>query len=584
MNLNLLTIDALSATAAQPVRTGPARKAGKADGLDNADSQLAFGGVEGPAGGKRGESVLTTASARGADKSKSYNITTNTQETGQKPLNRGFKNILKRRLVSDESSDESGDGKVAAKPQNLVTSDKTGQALTAFQGAIAVSAKQKQSVTDGKATLNQPTQAVPGALTKAGNLSSAAGGNTGGVQRSVLQQTQVVSNTAQNQAGDSQAIPSTAAQTTGAQQEQRQTRGNSAAASPRLVDNTIKMNVPANTTGSGKPVKSANQNNRSGDTQLVDATGRSGVGQSKTQFAALSAVTVSDSRDVRQVESAAAKGRTGGDVTSSDHIKDKLGGGRQKGSLDLSKPVAGSRQDTGRLNEKLNIENIDLVSAKNSTPKSESGDGASQTLGGQTSALDASQAAAGSRSAVTDQSAATAADGSTSDTAAAIREQIYQSIQASIQQGNSQITIRLHPPELGRVSVKFSQLGNELTGLLEVTNSQTRAEIRQAIPEIIRSLEESGISVKHIDVTLSDSPRQPAQGSFRDNSSGDLWQQFGNQGSQNSGQNQPSHDSFVTPAYSGNVTAVGNDASLSRNQSSPPDSSDGSDNLLDVLI
>jgi hypothetical protein len=392
-------------------------------------------------------------------------------------------------------------------------------------------------------------------------------------------------------------VPSTTAQTTGVQQGQRridseleappntdtgQTRGNSAVVSPRSVDNTVKMNVSANPqqAGSDKPVKSANQNNRGGDTESIDVPGQSGVVQSKIQFEALSAVTVTGQRDTRQVlGSVAAGGRpVGGEVTSSGRIKDKLGGDRQKGSQDSSQTSAGSSQETGRLTDKLNVEKIDLISANSRTPKSESGNGASQTAGTQISALDTAQAAAGSRSAVADQSAATAANGSTSDTASAIREQICQSVQASIQQGNSQITIRLHPPELGRVSVKFSQLGNELTGLLEATNPQTRAEIRHAIPEIIRSLEQSGISVKNIDVTLSDLPRQPVQESFRDNSSQDFWQQFGNQGFQNTGQNQPSPDSFVTPAYPENGTTVHNDASLGPNQSSP------SDNLLDVLI
>ena len=311
MNVNLLTIDGLSATSLQP-RT---RMANKADG----DSPLALGEVQGPAGkpglasgesrGGRGESVLTTASASGADKSQSYNITANTQETDQKPLPRcclgtarrggGFESILKRRLVSDESSDENGDGEVAAKPQELVTGDKTEQALTAFQG-IAVSAEQKQSIADGKATSNQPTQAVPGALTKADNLSSietqAAGGNMGGVQRSVSQQTQATS------AGGSQTVPSTAAKITDAQQGQQQseassnvdteqTRGNSEMASPRSADNTVKMNVSENQSqdGSGKPAESANQNNHSGDAQSIDLPSQSGVVQSQT--AALSAVT-----------------------------------------------------------------------------------------------------------------------------------------------------------------------------------------------------------------------------------------------------------------------------------------------------
>ncbi|MCJ7778071.1 MAG: flagellar hook-length control protein FliK, partial [Sedimentisphaerales bacterium] len=505
----------------------------------------------------------------------------------------GFENIFKRRLGPDESRSELGGGEVGTKPQKSVASDKTEQELIAFQGVIAISAEQKQSIADGKAA---SSQTVLSPSTIKGNRSSAeaqaavggglaaAGGNIGGVQRSVSRQAQAALGT-----GQSQTMP---AQAQGAQQGQGQmagtpeassntgsgqTRGNSAAASPRLVDNTVKMNVSANPpqAGSGKPVESANQQSRGGDTESTGLANQPGQVQSKTQPAALSAVTVTGQRNAGQAPgSVAAGGRAGGgEVTSQDRIKDKLGSDRQKGS----QQITGDRVSNEPA-EKLNVEKIDLFSGKNSMPKPESGNGTPQSAGGQISALEPGQIAAGSRSLVADQSHVTANNGSTSDTAAAIREQICQSIQVSIQQGNSQITIHLNPPDLGRVSVKFSQQGNELTGLLEATNPQTRAEIRQAIPEIIRSLEESGISVKHIDVTLSDSPRQPAQESFRDNSSQDLWQQLGNQGFQNTGGNRPSPDSFVTPAYSEDGTAVHNDTSLGRNQSSP------SDNLLDVLI
>jgi hypothetical protein len=175
------------------------------------------------------------------------------------------------------------------------------------------------------------------------------------------------------------------------------------------------MNVSANPpqAGSDKPAESANQNNRSGDTESIDVPSQSGVVQSQTQFAALSAVTVTGRRDAgKAVESVAALGskaarptaggRPAGESASSGRIKDKLGGDQQKGSQDLSETSAGSGQEPGRLTEKLNVENIDLVSDKNGTPKSESGNGASQTTSGQISALDTPQVAAGSRPVVAD--------------------------------------------------------------------------------------------------------------------------------------------------------------------------------------
>ncbi|MGD0077652.1 MAG: flagellar hook-length control protein FliK, partial [Sedimentisphaerales bacterium] len=109
------------------------------------------------------------------------------------------------------------------------------------------------------------------------------------------------------------------------------------------------------------------------------------------------------------------------------------------------------------------------------------------------------------------------------DPAAAVREQISQSVTAASQQVNRQITIQLNPPELGKISVKFTQTGSELTGLLEASNPQTRAEIHQQIPEILRSLEQAGVTVKRIDVTLSDLPGRSNPDSHRDNSSQASW-------------------------------------------------------------
>ena len=99
---------------------------------------------------------------------------------------------------------------------------------------------------------------------------------------------------------------------------------------------------------------------------------------------------------------------------------------------------------------------------------------------------------------------------SASEVADNVGKQILESIQSSISNpvGDKQITVRLNPPELGEVIIKFQEQDNEITGLLEVNKTQTRAEIEQALPQIIRSLSDSGIDIKRLEVVLSNSEQQ----------------------------------------------------------------------------
>ncbi|HEW79723.1 MAG TPA: flagellar hook-length control protein FliK, partial [Phycisphaerales bacterium] len=95
--------------------------------------------------------------------------------------------------------------------------------------------------------------------------------------------------------------------------------------------------------------------------------------------------------------------------------------------------------------------------------------------------------------------AGTAGDTSLSDTSAGISAQIQTSIlQSSLRLGEGQITIRLNPPELGKVFIKFQEQQGQITGLLEVSKIQTRAQIQQALPQIIRNLADSGIQIKRL--------------------------------------------------------------------------------------
>jgi flagellar hook-length control protein FliK len=128
---------------------------------------------------------------------------------------------------------------------------------------------------------------------------------------------------------------------------------------------------------------------------------------------------------------------------------------------------------------------------------------------------------------------------SSEDVSTDIGRQILESIHRSIsQQGTDrQITVRLNPPELGKVFIKFQQHNSELTGLMEVNKTQTRVEIEQTLPQIIRNLADSGIHIKRLEVMLSNE-QQSGQGTL------------GNQSLQSGGSQQQ---------YSGNPGASGND-------------------------
>ncbi|MGB2866469.1 MAG: flagellar hook-length control protein FliK, partial [Sedimentisphaerales bacterium] len=104
---------------------------------------------------------------------------------------------------------------------------------------------------------------------------------------------------------------------------------------------------------------------------------------------------------------------------------------------------------------------------------------------------------------------------SSSNVSADIGKQILESIHSSVsQQGTEkQITIRLNPPELGKVSITFRQQDAELTGLMEVSKAQTRFEIEQTLPQIIRNLADSGIQIKRLEVMLSNE-EQSGQGTL----------------------------------------------------------------------
>ena len=115
--------------------------------------------------------------------------------------------------------------------------------------------------------------------------------------------------------------------------------------------------------------------------------------------------------------------------------------------------------------------------------------------------------------------------------------QIQESAKALLQSNKNEITVRLNPPELGSVCLKVSESGSQISGLLQVSKPETQHEIQQCLPEIIRSLEDAGISIKRFEVVLNNpSDQQTLQQS--------LYQQNNQQGYDSNGQTQAGYQSL----------------------------------------
>jgi flagellar hook-length control protein FliK len=132
---------------------------------------------------------------------------------------------------------------------------------------------------------------------------------------------------------------------------------------------------------------------------------------------------------------------------------------------------------------------------------------------------------------------------SPNNVSADVSKQILESIHSSISQEgrNQQITVQLNPPELGKVLIKFQEQDQDITGLLEVSKTQTRIEIEQAIPQIVRDLQNSGIQIKRLDIVLSQEEQQ-GQEALRDQTLQNGWTQQQGSADSYSGGNNPDTD------------------------------------------
>jgi len=202
---------------------------------------------------------------------------------------------------------------------------------------------------------------------------------------------------------------------------------------------------------------------------------------------------------------------------------------------------AGNDLSENHAAQKLNIATVQVSTGQTkdqgtSTSNKNASQGFEQMLSHNTpQTLITEQTAAAAKNATT---ANMPGQNSSSNVSADIGKQILESIHSSVSQQGAerQITIRLNPPELGKVSITFRQQDAELTGIMEVSKAQTRYEIEQTLPQIIRNLADSGIQIKRLEVMLSNE-EQSGQGTL------------GNQSLQSGGTHQQNSANHGMPGY-----------------------------------
>ena len=152
-----------------------------------------------------------------------------------------------------------------------------------------------------------------------------------------------------------------------------------------------------------------------------------------------------------------------------------------------------------------------------------------------------------------------------------LHEQVVSSIRGALETQTHQLSVELNPPELGKVLIRFEQHEGSLTGLLEVENRATAADLKQALPEILQNLHNSGIQVKHLDVLLNDQNQR----SSRDSAFADMYQ--GRSGQQDQGRPWPYTDQALYPTGSPASSAVSTEPGR-------PQASIRTDGSIDLLM
>jgi hypothetical protein len=102
--------------------------------------------------------------------------------------------------------------------------------------------------------------------------------------------------------------------------------------------------------------------------------------------------------------------------------------------------------------------------------------------------------------------------------------QIQESVVSTYRPGTQQIVIRLDPPDLGRVTIRFIEHRDGITGILHVDKSDTKHEIQQTLAGIVQNLQNANVPIKKLEVVLNNQPQNNGPGEDSGNHNGNFEQ------------------------------------------------------------
>ncbi|MDD5134950.1 MAG: flagellar hook-length control protein FliK [Phycisphaerae bacterium] len=95
-----------------------------------------------------------------------------------------------------------------------------------------------------------------------------------------------------------------------------------------------------------------------------------------------------------------------------------------------------------------------------------------------------------------------------------ISRQVADSISSAANNDTKQITIRLNPPELGRVVIKVSQQNSHIDAVLEASRPETKEQLQQAFSQVAKNLADSGITLRQFEVRSAAQSRSGFDSAF----------------------------------------------------------------------
>ncbi len=105
--------------------------------------------------------------------------------------------------------------------------------------------------------------------------------------------------------------------------------------------------------------------------------------------------------------------------------------------------------------------------------------------------------------------AATTAPRSTGETQ--VLDQVVTAIRYQATPETRSMTVRLDPPELGRVRIDIRSDAEGIRGVVQVENTRTLAELQREAPQLLDRLQEAGIRVKDLEFQMNDPGRGDQQ-------------------------------------------------------------------------